>query len=359
MKVLRCAPAIRAVPGVKSAALASVPLLHGWEWDSSTSVEGHPAQDGEDMQAFMNSPSPGYFATMGIPILEGRDFDLRDIQENAKVAIVNRRFAQHYFGDKSAIGRHLGRGNAPGTKLDLEIVGVVADTLYEGPREGVRRQVFVPNWGKSSVAFYVRTTMSPASAYGALRNEVKNLNASMPVYEMKTLGAQLDQILLTERLIALLSAGFGVLAGRAGGKPARNGGRAPDDVADPLAVEQCQRVDKDHARDPVAPCLGGAAHHHAARTGAGHHDVVQILVDQEIGDFGGLGLGGDAGAQLMLALGAAVQRRGIDRMPGGAQPVGHALPNPAALVRAMDQNECRHCVISLFLVVRCAASSRR
>jgi predicted permease len=203
---------IRAIPGVKLAALASVPLLHGWEWDSSVSVEGHQAQDGEDMQAFMNSLSPGYFATMGIPILEGRDFDLRDIKDDPKVAIVNRRFAQHYFGDKGAVGRHLGRGNAPGTKLDIEIVGVVADTLYEGPREGVRQQVFVPNWGKNSVAFYVRTTMGSASAYGALRNEVKNLNGSMPVYEMKTLGAQLDQVVLTERLIALLSAGFGALA---------------------------------------------------------------------------------------------------------------------------------------------------
>ena len=203
---------IRAIPGVKSAAFITVPLLHGWEWDNGMSVEGHRAQDSEDMQAFMNSPSPGYFATMGIPVLEGRDFDFRDIKENAKVAIVNRRFAQHYFGDKSAIGRHLGNGNRPGTKLDIEIVGVVADTLYEGPREGVRRQVFVPNWGNNSVTFYVRTTMGVASAYGALRNEVKKLNASVPVYEMKTLGAQLDQVVLTERLIALLSAGFGALA---------------------------------------------------------------------------------------------------------------------------------------------------
>src|SRR5260370_18089393 len=69
---------IRAIPGVKSAALASVPLLHGWEWDSSVSVEGHPAQGGENMQAFMNSLSPCYFAPLGIPLLEGPDFDLRD-----------------------------------------------------------------------------------------------------------------------------------------------------------------------------------------------------------------------------------------------------------------------------------------
>ncbi len=203
---------IRALPGVKSAAWATVPLLHGWEWDSTTSVEGHQSKDGEDMQAFMNSISPGYFQTMGIPVLEGRDFDARDIKENSKVAIVNRNFARHFFGQKSAVGRHLGSGSGPDTKLDITIVGVAADSLYEGPREGVRRQVFVPNWGNNSAAFYVRTSLGSTSAYGALRSEVKKLDASLPVYELKTLEAQLDEILLTERLIALLSAGFGFLA---------------------------------------------------------------------------------------------------------------------------------------------------
>ncbi len=203
---------IRAIPGVKSAAFAAVPLLHGWEWDSSMAVEGHQAKDGEDVQAFMNAFSPGYFQTMGIPILEGRDFDARDIKENSKVAIVNRRFARHFFGDQSAVGRHLGWGGGPGTKLEIEIIGVVADSLYEGPREGVRRQVFIPNWGKNSVAFYVRTATGSESAYTALRNEVRKLDASIPVYELKTLEAQLDETLLTERLIALLSAGFGFLA---------------------------------------------------------------------------------------------------------------------------------------------------
>jgi predicted permease len=203
---------LRATPGIKSAALASVPLLHGWEWDSTVSVEGHQAKDGENMQAFMNSLSPGYFATMGIPILEGRDFDARDLRKDVNVAIVNRAFARHYFGERSAVGRHLGRGGAPGTKLDVEIVGVSADTLYEGPREGVRRQVFIPNWGNGGVAFYVRTAMGSAATFGAVRREIKALDSSMPVYELKTLSGQLDEILLTERLIALLSAGFGLLA---------------------------------------------------------------------------------------------------------------------------------------------------
>ncbi|MBI2689362.1 MAG: ABC transporter permease [Acidobacteria bacterium] len=203
---------LRSAPGVKSAAAVSVPLLHGWEWDSSLSVEGHQAKDGEDMQGFMNALSPAYFETMGTPLLEGRDFELKDIKQDAKVAIVNRRFAEHYFGQKSAVGRHIGRGGGPGTKLDIEIIGVAANTLYEGPREGLRRQVFVPLYGKGSSAFYVRAAMGSQSAYGTIRAAVKGLDASMPVYEMKTLGDQLDQTLLTERLIALLSAGFGMLA---------------------------------------------------------------------------------------------------------------------------------------------------
>jgi predicted permease len=203
---------IRAIPGVRSAGMATVAVLHGDEWDSTTSVEGHQAKDGEDMQAFMNSVSPDYFQTMGTPILQGRDFDRRDIKDNSKVAIVNEQFARHFFGANSAVGRHIGHGSGPGTKLDIEIVGVAANSLYEGPREGVRRQVFVPNWGNVSGAFYVRAGMGSQALYGALRSEVKKLDASMPVYELKTLAGQLDETLLTERLIALLSAGFALLA---------------------------------------------------------------------------------------------------------------------------------------------------
>jgi predicted lysophospholipase L1 biosynthesis ABC-type transport system permease subunit len=126
--------------------------------------------------------------------------------------VVNRKFAQHFFKDKSAVGRHIGRGLGPEVKHDIEIIGVVEDSLYEGPREGVRRQVFWPKWGRDGSAFYVRTTTASASAFTMIRNEVKRLDAGMPVYEMKTLQGQLDETLLTDRLIALLSAGFGLLA---------------------------------------------------------------------------------------------------------------------------------------------------
>ena len=203
---------IRALPSVKSAGTASVAVLSGDEWDSSTSVEGHTAKDGEDMQAFMNSVMPGYFEAMGVRLTEGRMFDRRDIHEDSKVAIVNQKFARHYFGVKSAVGRHLGRGSGPKTKLDVEIVGVVEDSLYEGPREGVHRQVFVPKWGNNSATFYVRAKRDSRALFADLRREVNRLDSAMPVFEMKTVGAQLDETLLTEHLIALLSAGFGMLA---------------------------------------------------------------------------------------------------------------------------------------------------
>ena len=203
---------LRSAPGVKSASMAGVSILSGSEWDSSMSVEGHQAKDGEDMQAFMNSLSPQYFETMKIPVLEGRDFRQMDVRENSKVAIVNRKFARHFFKDASAVGKHVGFGVGPRAKLDIEIIGVVADSLYEGPREGVRRQVFVPNWGRNSTTFYVRTLTSSAASYNVVRNEVKQLDATMPVYELKTVESQLDETLLSDHLIALLSAGFGLLA---------------------------------------------------------------------------------------------------------------------------------------------------
>ncbi|MGE5243782.1 MAG: ABC transporter permease [Betaproteobacteria bacterium] len=209
---------LRAAPGVTSAGLAAVPILAGNEWDSSMAVEGHQAKDGEDMQAFMNAVSPGYFQTMKIPLLEGRDFrpadarEIRDSNDEPGVAIVNRRFAEHFFPGQSAIGRHLGWGSGPRSKLTIEIVGVVADSLYEGPREGVHRQVFVPDWGNNSAVLYVRTATPSASTFGMVRTAMKAMAPSVPVFEMKTVEAQLDETLLTDRLIAMLSAGFGALA---------------------------------------------------------------------------------------------------------------------------------------------------
>jgi predicted permease len=203
---------LNSAPGLTSAALASVPILSGNEWDSTMSVEGHRAADGEDMQAFMNSLSAGYFATMKIPIIEGRDFMPSDFKQQTTTAIVNRRFAEHFFKGSSAIGKRLGWGGGPTAKLTIEIVGVVDNSLYEGPREGVRRQVFVPQFGAGSAAIYVRAAVGSSAAFSTVRNELRQIDAAMPMYDLKTLQGQLDETLLTERLVALLSGGFGLLA---------------------------------------------------------------------------------------------------------------------------------------------------
>jgi predicted permease len=207
---------VKALPGVTSAGYATVALLHGNEWDSTMSVEGHQSKDGEDMQAYMNALSPGYFTTMGVPLLVGRDFDARDTGPENNVVIVNRKFAEHFFGSADkALGRHTGFGGGPDTKLTMTIIGVVENSLYEGPREGIRRQAFVPEQQMKfpmSVALYVRTAMPSNQMYTALQQTVKSIAPSMPVYEMKTLEKQLDDTLATERLIAALATAFGVLA---------------------------------------------------------------------------------------------------------------------------------------------------
>src|SRR5262245_31103054 len=146
---------IRALPGVAATAYAQIGLLEGNEWDSSLSVEGYEAKPGEDMNPFCNAVSPGYFTTLGIALLAGRDFDERDaryvdVKPNGRfepgftVAIVNESYAKHYFGDRSPLGRHLGFGINPGTKTPIEIIGVVADAKYTGVRDEIPRQVFFP-----------------------------------------------------------------------------------------------------------------------------------------------------------------------------------------------------------------------
>lgn len=183
------------------------------------SVEGHKAADGENMQAFMNAVSPGYWDALKIPVIGGRDFRASDAKQldfespDAQyVAIVNQKFAEHFFKDKSPIGKRLGFGTGPKTNLNIEIVGVVGNALYEGPREGVRRQVFIANYGKNTGVFYLRTQTASSEIYTSIRNEVRKLDAGIPVYEMKTVAGQLDETLLTDRLVAMLSAGFGALA---------------------------------------------------------------------------------------------------------------------------------------------------
>ena len=206
---------ISLLPGVQSAGYARAAVLTGGAWGDGMLVEGHVAKEGENTDAMINFVSPGYFRTMGVPLLEGRDFDERDIRGTKPVCIVNRTFAEHYFPGRRAIGWHVGSEILRGGKTDMEIVGVAQNALYNGPREGSRRQVFFaePQEGYlSGQTFYVRTNLDTNQMFGAIRQAVKKLDPQVAASEVRTLDSQLDQRLLTERLIAMMSAGFGALA---------------------------------------------------------------------------------------------------------------------------------------------------
>jgi len=206
---------LEATPGVTTAALAAVPPLSFDEWDNTVTVEGHVAKPGEDTSSWMNYVSPGYFATLKIPIYAGRDVTAKDISGTPQVAVVNEKFARHYFGNQNPLGRHLGMGGDPGTKTDIEIVGVVRDTKYQNMRDDPPRETYIPYLQfdfTTQMTAYVRTNLSSKQMLPVLRGVVQKLDPNMPVFEMKTETRQVDDVLVVERLVANLSAAFGVLA---------------------------------------------------------------------------------------------------------------------------------------------------
>ena len=206
---------LEGIPGVQSASLAIVPVLTGNEWDNTMAVEGFVNKPAEAPDPHMNFVSPDHFKTMNIPILIGRDFRITDAVGAPQVCIVNERFAKKYFKDGNAVGRHLGNGGDPGSKLDIEIVGVVRDTKYESLRDEVPEEVYRP-YRQMGFALgmyaYVRTAQPPEQVFPMIRRTVNGLDANLPVFEMKTIERQMEESLITERLVATLSTGFGLLA---------------------------------------------------------------------------------------------------------------------------------------------------
>jgi putative ABC transport system permease protein len=207
--------ALNTLPGVESAGFAVVPVLAHDEWDSSMAVENYAAKPGEWVDPHMNFISPEYFQAMGIPMLLGRGFTTKDDQKTPKAAIVNEKFAKRYFADGNPIGRHIGMGGNPGTVLDIEIVGVVRDAKYETMRDEIPLEVYRPYRQMEFVlgmTAYARTQRDPDAMFPVIRRVVAQLDPNLPVSFMKTLDAQMDESLMTERLVAGLSGAFGLLA---------------------------------------------------------------------------------------------------------------------------------------------------
>src|SRR5580658_1984067 len=205
---------LRGLPGVSGAGMANNGVLTGNEWDNSVTIEGYAAKPGEDLDPHMNQVTPGYFDTLGIHVLFGRGFLAKDSANSPKVAVVNESFVKRYFGASPAVGRRIGLGSDPGTPTDIEIIGVVNDTKYENLRDEIPREVYLcdAQRGASSKVVYVRTARDPENAFATIRAVVHDLAPALPITGMKTLTRQLDESLVTERMVAALSSVFGVLA---------------------------------------------------------------------------------------------------------------------------------------------------
>ena len=206
---------LTALPGVESHTFAVVPLLEDNEWDSWVTIEGYSAKQDERPDPHMQYCSPGFFKTLKIPVLLGRDFNERDVAGAPKVGIVNQKFVKRYLGGADPIGRHIGMGIDPGTKLDIQIVGVVGDTKYESMRDEIPFELYIPseqtNFANGGTV-YVRAQGDPTQLFNTLRTAVRGVDAGVPMYDMRTLEGQMEISLLTERLLATLSSVFGCLA---------------------------------------------------------------------------------------------------------------------------------------------------
>ncbi|HEY7302502.1 MAG TPA: ABC transporter permease [Bryobacteraceae bacterium] len=206
---------LNTLPGVNTAALAVMPVLTGNEWDNWVTIDSYTPKTGELPDPHMNFLSPDYFKTMEIALLAGRDFRRTDGLTTPKVCIVNEAFAKKYFGTINAIGHKIGMGIDPGTKTDITIVGVGRSTKYESMRDEIPTEVFRPYQQMdfaTGITAYVRTARDPEQIFNSIRQRVHDLDANLPIFDMETLEKTMKDSLVTERLVALLSTGFGLLA---------------------------------------------------------------------------------------------------------------------------------------------------
>ena len=201
----------RALPGVRFASLGTdTPVSGSWD-QTSVVVEGYKPREGERMNADFTYVSSDYFKSLEIPLVAGRDFDDRDRIGAPLVIVVNEKTAKHYFGTTDVIGKRIGMDDVP----DRMIVGVVKDAVYINLRESIRRHIYVPITQESQLTgltLHVKTSTQPHAVAEQLRAQLKAMDPHLPLYDIKTLGTEIDQSLVQERLVTWLSAAFGVLA---------------------------------------------------------------------------------------------------------------------------------------------------
>lgn len=202
------------LPGVEAAGVALNPVLADSDWESSILVAGRVNKPGENSDAYINRVSAGYFKTLGIHLLAGRTFRNSDTANSPKVVVVSESFAKYYFGEQPAIGQWIGRGYDPSAPRDMQIIGIVNDIDYQDLREKDERDLYLcaPQGGELDTTVYLRAKGDPRSVLAAARRLVHEMEPKAPVTNLKTLETQMDESLVTERMIASLCTAFTVLA---------------------------------------------------------------------------------------------------------------------------------------------------
>jgi len=201
----------RVLPGVKAASLATdSPLSGGWDQNGIV-VEGYAPREDEKMSVDVTYVSPDYFKTLDIPLSSGRDFNSQDTLGSPQVAIINEKMGQYFFPGQNPIGKRIGLEKIP----DMTIVGVVKDAKYVSLREPMRRHFYTPIMQQKNIldmTLQVRASADADSVASAVRNQIRVMDPHLPLYNIKTLAAEIDQSLIQERLVTWLTTSFGVLA---------------------------------------------------------------------------------------------------------------------------------------------------
>jgi len=201
---------VRAVPGVVSASLAQVAQLEfGTTQQMGIIVDPHQQRD---LPMDYNIVSAGYFQTLGVPILKGRDFTQTDTEHSPRVVIVNEAFAQRFWKGQDAVDKEI-HLSGPEQHL-LRVIGVVQDSRYYSLREDPMPFMFLPflqNY-QSGMVLHVKAKGAPSAMLATVREQVALVDPTIPVFRSRTMGEQINTSLIDLRLGALLLGVFGSLA---------------------------------------------------------------------------------------------------------------------------------------------------
>ncbi|GLC24933.1 ABC transporter permease [Roseisolibacter agri] len=201
------------LPGVTGVTTARVPVLSGDNWGNDVSVQGFERGPDTDAGASFNAVAPGYFRTLGVALVAGREFTEADRLGAPKVAIVNEAFAKKFGLGRDAVGKRMARGDT--AALDIEIVGLIPDTKYSEVKDPAPPLFVLPVLQDSivgSVTVYARTSGSPEQLLRAIPGVIKRLDPNLPVEELKTMPQQVRENTFLDRMISTLSASFAVVA---------------------------------------------------------------------------------------------------------------------------------------------------